>query len=152
MTLCNWELSGLVRFVHLNSLCLLLLVIGARRNTYYILFLSTIDDFVIHLSFMAYTSSLWCAIFCSWTPGFSKGNKLQDSFLFVHISKLFFYWAICCFNSSGKNAVIQNPFARNWEVKDGFSFRMQIFIFPEILFFFFSFRKASSDAIAFLSV
>lgn len=32
--------------------------------------------------------------------------------------------------------MIRNPLARNWKVKDGFSFRMQIFLFPKILFFF----------------
>lgn len=133
----NWELSGFGWFTCLNSLCLLVMVIRTRRNTYYFLFLSTVNDFTVHVLFMAYTSFLQCTIFCSWTPGFSTGNKLKE-FPFVHISKLFsFNWAICYFNSNGKSAGIQNPFARNWKVKDGFSFRMQIFLFPEIHFFFF---------------
>lgn len=136
VTYRNWELSEFGQFVHLNSLCLLVLVIHTRRNTDYILFLSTVNDFAIHVPFMAYTSFFQCAIFCSWTPWFWTGNKLKDGFLLYTLANFFSIEQSVISMVMEKNAVIRNPLARNWKVKDGFSFRMQISFFLRYFFFF----------------
>lgn len=48
--------------------------------------------------------------------------------------------------------MIQNPFAGNGKLKDGVSFKIQIFLFPMMTFFFFSFQKAFSDLLGFCCV
>lgn len=76
----DWELWGLMIQPYKQSLSS-----GAadtsKEEQWLYCFLSTVNDFGIHVPLMAYSSSLQCSSFCSWTPGFSTGYKLLDSFL-----------------------------------------------------------------------